>query len=368
MSYLYMLRLYTGETVLKKSLNYYGIVGDILAIDKEKDYHSEKIYFGTSFCTSYLDTSDGKRCTGNWGGRITSLEIPQQDDLSAGWTPTFRILFNGTAPITASPDAAKDDRGNVWVYAGTGKFYSTIDQDDASQQMFFGLIDNNALTTASTSTTCPATCPPLNTPPASSQLCDVTACKTTGVVPTVGGTIEACVFDNDPNSATKDTFQKRLIVTTVTNASTAPKSQVGWMIRLPYLEKSISRPLAAGGVVDFLPYKPSSDKCEHGGDSYLYAVDYTTGVAPSSVAIRALGNTSKTGTVTASGQGIVEVNKSVRLGPGAAPTGEAIIITPPKEGKEQLKKKIQVATGVIVETENNPMISTVSKIMHWLKK
>jgi hypothetical protein len=62
------------------------------------------------------------------------------------------------------------------------------------------------------------------------------------------------------------------------------------------------------------------------------------------------------------------VAKGVLLGPGAPPTGEAIIIPPPKEGQEVLKKKIQIATGVIVEAENAPVLSVVSKLVHLLKK
>ncbi len=369
--YLYILKLYTGELVARKALNYNGIVGDILVIDKEKDYHSEKIYFGTSVCLGYpatpsliySETSDGKRCIGQWNGFVSSVDVPT--DLTSSPTLTIKALFKTTAPFTASPDAAKDDKGNVWVYAGTGKFYSTVDQDDVnSQQWFVGFIDkgsSSTLLTAATSTTCPSSCT------STTALCDVTDCKMEGDVPTTGGTIEACVFDGEPNSATRNTFQKRTIVTMITNPPAVPQSPIGWAIRLPKPEKSISRPLAVGGVVDFLTYKPSSNKCEHGGDSYLYAVDYQTGVAPSSVAIRALGNTvDSNGAVKTSDH--VEVLRRIRLGPGAPPTGEAIIITPPKEGQEKLKKKIQVATGVIVESENKPMISTVSKIMHWLKK
>jgi hypothetical protein len=66
-------------------------------------------------------------------------------------------------------------------------------------------------------------------------------------------------------------------------------------------------------------------------------------------------------------EGTVTLAKGVLLGPGAPPTGEAIIIPPPKEGAER-KKKIQIATGVIVEAENQPALSVISKIVHWLKK
>ncbi|HEX9776516.1 MAG TPA: hypothetical protein VGA63_00055, partial [Geopsychrobacteraceae bacterium] len=91
-------------------------------------------------------------------------------------------------------------------------------------------------------------------------------------------------------------------------------------------------------------------------------VGYKTGEAPAKIAIR---NDQSTGGVTS---GAVTVSKGIKLGPGAPPTGEAIIIPPPKEAQSQLKKKIQVATGVIVEAENTPAISITSEIVHWLKK
>jgi type IV pilus assembly protein PilY1 len=254
--------------------------------------------------------------------------------------------------------------------------------------MFIGLIDKGLKVSATAEASCPGSCPAPSgaAPNITYPLCDVTKCETTATVPSTGGTIEVCVLDTDPTSGTQGTFQKKEIVTAVTNATSAPQSSIGWILYMPTKEKIISRPLAVGGVVDFLSYKPSSDICEHGGDSYLYALDYTTGVPPSNVAIRALGSTlDPSDPVTAApagsggdggrnrrfkttaGAGVV-IAKSVLLGPGAPPTGEAIIITPPKHGKEELKKKIQVATGVIVETENKPVISTVSKVIHWLKK
>ena len=38
-----------------------------------------------------------------------------KDDASS-----YKVLFSGNYPFTASPEAAKDTKGNVWVYAGSG--------------------------------------------------------------------------------------------------------------------------------------------------------------------------------------------------------------------------------------------------------
>lgn len=329
--YLYLLDLKTGAMVKKVDLGHNAIVGDILAIDADKDYGSERLYFGTS----YTNTT--------WKGKLMSVAIPNQDLSDPDWTPSLTTLFDDDYPITASPDAARDTAGNIWVYAGSGKYNSDVDETDSAAQIFFGLkhLSN------------PNPAYPWDTD--ADDLVNQTNVATTG---TVTGTATVCSYDPANNG-----FANRTLVTSINQTSSAVSTPArGWYLALQNGERVITRPLAVGGLVDFLTYKPSSDPCSYGGESYLYAVGYTTGVAPSKVAIRA---PETTGGVTT---GTVTVAKGILLGPGAPPTGEAIIIPPPKEGQEQLKKKIQIATGVIVEAENMPVISTISKIVHWLKK
>ncbi len=328
--YVYLLDLATGALVKKIALDHNAIVGDILAIDADKDYAAEKLYFGTTYDPSA------------WKGKLVSIAIPNQDLTT--WTPTasdVKYLFTGSHPFTASPDSARDTNGNIWVYAGSGKYFSDVDEADLAAQIFLGLQDK----------------PSGTYPVTTASLDDRTNVTTTGVVT---GTTQACLYNSATNS-----FGLQTLVTSInqTSSPVAP-STTGWFLSLsasPTSERVISRPLAVGGLVDFLTYRPDSDACSYGGNSYLYAVDYTTGVAPATIAIR-------DPAVTGATSGTVTVAKGVLLGPGAPPTGEAIIIPPPKEGDDGLKKKIQVATGVIVEAENKPVISVTSKIAHWLKK
>jgi type IV pilus assembly protein PilY1 len=368
--FIFILDLKTGVLVKKIDLGHSGIVGDILAIDADKNYHSEALYFGTSLCstTGYIGI-----CDTGWTGKVMSIAVPPDvtllcgsgtektySDCTSGSNPPLVRLFEGNYPFTASPDAAKDEYGKVWVYAGSGKYFSDMDEEDVSQQIFFGLKHDPEnftypVTEGNAATAAAASCPPGN------ELCDVTKNKTEG---TVGSTVQVCAYNSTTGS-----FSLQDVVTTVASSSTAPKSQIGWKIYLPkddtsvkkWSEKMITRPLAVGGLVDFLTYKPTGDACSYGGESFLYSVDYTSGVAPQSVAIRSPGATTTTA-------GATEVKRSLRLGPGAPPTGEAIIIAPPKDGKELVKKKIQIATGVIVEAENKPTNSTASKIMQCLEE
>lgn len=325
--YMYVLDLKTGSIAKKIALDHNAIVSDILAIDADKDYVAEKVYFGTS----YKSTS--------WKGKLVAIDIPNQD-LTAAWTPTIKYLFSDNYPFTASPDAAKDNTGNIWVYAGSGKFNSDLDKVDNSAQIFLGLMDKASGITY---------------PLATTGLSDRTSVATTG---TVTGTTQMCLYDASTNS-----FSNKTVVTSITpTSSLALVPTNGWFITLSSLERVISRPLAVGGLVDFLTYKPSADICSAGGESFLFSLGYTTGVAPVNVAILAPETTGgqTTGTVT--------VAKGVLLGSGAPPTGEAIIIPPPKEGEGNLKKKIQIGSGAILEAENETANSIISSIVHWLKK
>ena len=323
--YVYILDLRTGMLVKKIALDHNAIVGDILAIDVDKDYYPEKIYFGTAY-----------KPGATWMGKLISISIPNQD-LST-WSPSssdVKTLFAGNYPFTASPDVAKDRYGNTWVFLGSGKYYSNLDEIDTSSHIFFGLIDKGITI-------------------AEGDLYNATNILTTG---NVSGTTQVCTYNS-----TSHNFGLETIVTSITPTSSVPTMDSdGWKVYLSGGERVISRPLAVGGLVDFLTFEPNENPCAFGGNSYLYSLGYTTGVAPSNVAILAPGATSAV-------SGNVTVYKGVLLGPGAPPAGEAIIIQPPAEGAEQLKKKIQIATGVIVEADNQPVFSVVSKIIHWLKK
>lgn len=328
--YIYILDLKTGSLVKKIDLGHNAIVGDILAVDAEYDYKSEYLYFGTA----YKETT--------WKGKLMAIAIPDQD-LTDSWTPVVTTLFNGNHPFTASPDAVLDDKRKKRIFIGSGKYYSTVDQTDTAQQIFLSLKHDPGSITY---------------PKTKADLDDRTNTTVSG---TVTGTSEVCMFDTENNE-----FAMKTLVTSINRSSTvvAP-SPVGWYIDLktsPTAERVISRALAIGGLVDFLTYQPNDDPCAAGGDSYLYALGYTTGVSPENVAIL---HPDVTGGVTS---GDVTLAKRVKLGPGSPPTGDAIVLPPLKEGQTQLEKKIQVATGVVVETKNETPYSLGNKVIHWLKK
>jgi type IV pilus assembly protein PilY1 len=351
--YIYVVDLRTGQRVQKIQLDHNAIVGDVISVDANLDNKSEKIYFGTSY---QVGTA--------WKGKLESISIPDQD-LSSGWTPTVRNLFSDNYPITAAPAVTMDAKGVIWVYAGSGKYESDGDQVDSTQQVFFGIRDlpGSGVT------------PTFSYPLSLTSLDNKTSQVTSGVV---SGVSTACMYNS-----TLQSWQTTTMVTSINTSTVTAPSAVGWYVNLgtsPNAERVISKPLAIGGLVDFLTFVPTGDVCSGGGTSYLCSVAFDTGVAPAIVSIV---SPDVTGGVTS---GSVTVQRCVALGAGAPPKNEAIIIppilsktpppTPPGKKKvtsggsnpEEVPKMIQVSTGAIVKISNNPLFSVTSKIVQWLKK
>jgi type IV pilus assembly protein PilY1 len=326
--YIYLLNLGTGDLVKKVTLDHPAIVGDVLAIDADRDYETEKIYFGTSYQSATT-----------WMGKIMTLNVPEvlkTSGVHVAWSSSFgKTLFSGMYPFTASPEAAQDLRGRIWVYAGSGKYFSDADEADASRQIVLGMRDKNDLI-------------------GEAALFDATNVLTRG---DVTGTDRVCSYD----PATKS-FRMRDVVTSI-----KPSSQMlsdtdpGWKIYLTDRERIISRPAAVGGLLDFLSYKPDSDPCVYGGSSYLYSVHFATGQAPATIAIPSPDITSGTA-------GTIAVHKSILLGAGAPPAADAIVMQRYQDGEGEIRKHIQLATGAVSDAKNEPLFSVASKIVHWLKK
>lgn len=321
--YVYFLDLKTGELVKKAEIGNNAIVGDILSADLDRDYVSEKLYFGTAYHAS-----------SKWHGKLICMDVRENINLN-GNESRYRVLFKGDYPFTASPEVAKDTKGNIWVFAGSGKYYSDIDEKDKSAQIFLGMKDTGVTAEKN-------------------DLSDMTGAITEG---RVSAKENVCIYDPD-----SDKFKLKEVVTSIDLNSGKPADhKVGWVLSLKDGERVLSRPLLIGGLADFLTYTPDEDPCNYGGTSYLYSVGYTTGTAPSNISIRSPEIT------TEQGNGLVTVNKRIPLGYGAPPSGEAIMTSQAGE-TERLRKKIQIATGAVAEVENNLPYSILSRIMHWLKK
>lgn len=200
------------------------------------NYQDDAIYIGY---TQYNNSSS----SWNKGGVLRLLTKQSTDP--ADWI--LSTLISDIGPVTSSVTKLQDRTSrNLWLYFGTGRYFfknsSTID-DQTSLRYLYGVKEpcytsSNTLNTACTDS--------LNT----SLLQDETA-----ITP----------FD---------------------------ASKSGWYIQLlaagtgTGAERVITDPVASSnGVVYYTTFAPSSDTCGYGGNSYLWAVNYSTGGLPASNAL-----------------------------------------------------------------------------------
>ncbi|MCL5024100.1 MAG: PilC/PilY family type IV pilus protein [Nitrospirae bacterium] len=265
--------------------------------------------FGSSIMNTPIDTDRWKPSrTGNyqddvfyvgytqqsgtsWAGgvvRVITKESTNPDD----WVPS--ILINGIGPVTASISHLQDTGNHkLWLYFGTGRYFykagTTIDDADAVRAIY--------------------------------------------------GVKEPCYLGSDQF----DSSCTAAPLSGLTLADTPPATEppVGWYITLDgpgtsfKAERLITNPLAAfTGAVFFTTFAPTADVCGFSGNSYLWAVNYSTGgVAPSS-ALRGMAliqvSTGEIKEVALSSAFTERGNRRSNMGPGAPPKGSGMsaVITP----------------------------------------
>ena len=205
---------------------------DAVPVDIDLDGNVDVIYIGESHWYG-----------GNWLGKIYKITTAESDDLVDWSISEFMTL---SAPITSAGGVSMDSYGNLWIYFGTGRYFSDIDEGDLSTQYYFGVKDPD-WTSSSSSVDF-------------SDLIDITSVN---VQQTDSGTYVSG-YESDPvqyDSLLFDMMQG-----------------IGWKMTMESGERIISRPLIIGGVVFFTSYTPDDDECSFGGSSRLYGLDYRTGV------------------------------------------------------------------------------------------
>lgn len=131
---IYIANPFTGAVIRKIEIpDDNTAITNIFAADWGLDYSVDLIYFGT------YDNFDG--------GKIYRINTHQNTN-PVGWT-LHQVIDLGK-PVTAEGSVATDGRGNLWIYFGTGKYFTTIDVADTTEQVFVGIKDD---TTKGNSTT-----------------------------------------------------------------------------------------------------------------------------------------------------------------------------------------------------------------------
>ncbi len=203
-------------------------------MDTDLDYQDNVVY------VPYVEQAADGTWTDGGVGRLTTREDP--DPTHWVWSS----LMDHIGPVTSAVTKLQNNGTNtLWVFFGTGRYYyeeaGTTD-DGAGQRSIFGIKE-----------------------------------------PCFG------LSGFNPTCTTSRNFSELTNVTNIANVPSSPDapSFKGWYINLDgdgvpnssfRAERVITDPLAStSGVVYFTTYKPYSDQCALGGQSFLWAVKYNSG-------------------------------------------------------------------------------------------
>ena len=339
-----------------------SFIGDMASFDRNLDNRTDAVYFGRVVHDGSLP----------WRGKLYRLTLGET--ISGSLPPVFgteaasawgissggnraptEILdtFLGTCapspcvaptielgPVATAPGIAIDDTAKVWVFAGTGRYYSAADKTDTTPQHFVGMKDSviNLTCTQSTTTNCQ-----------DDDLLNVT-------------TATVCIVGQGDCGQPAGTNQ----VTGVTGATSFTslialiQSKDGWYTTLPQSgapngERVLASPVVFGGIVYFPTFVPTNDICASSGTSYLYALYYKTGSAYQESII---------GT-TPGASGNVNVSGKVSLGEGLA-FGGVTHIGSGSDGGAPIKICNNTSTGALLCTESNMAGQPLSRFVSWI--
>jgi type IV pilus assembly protein PilY1 len=160
---------------------------------------------------------------------------------------------------------ARDDEGRIWVYFGTGRFWSSLDRQSpymGYQNTFYGIKEpenaNGTLTYA--------------TPGAlKSNLRNVTGIEiedyNTLSLNTSNPLHGAAVSDQNGDGS-------------VTFSDLIAEAEYGWYLNFDETgERNLGQATVLGDIVIFSTFVPDNDLCTYEGRSYLYGLYYKTGTA-----------------------------------------------------------------------------------------
>lgn len=205
-------------------------------------YQDDALYFGYVAANQYPLTTSTTWTTGGVLRLVTG-----EDPNPANWKLTK--VIDGIGPITTGIARLQDRKyHNLWLYFGTGRYYFSQD-DNSNGRRLYGVKE---------------------------------PCYKVTVTHADGSVTKDDIDDN--NCSTKLSAAN---LTNQDSASNATVTNDGWFIDLDGedttnnfgAERVITDPVAmTNGAVFFTTFKPTSDVCSFGGNSYLWAVKYDTGL------------------------------------------------------------------------------------------
>jgi type IV pilus assembly protein PilY1 len=218
---------------------------DFASVDYNFDFFVDILYYGVT------EKGQNKPYTGS----LHRLKVEDGPDPKS-WNQMKMI--DDIGPISGTPNVGFYDQ-NVWVYFGTGKFWSVSDKTDRSIQTLYGVMEPKKTDKAYNFSNINA-----------GSLIDVTNVQVANDgFGTLNCTDDCPDIDKvDP----KTVFGLRDYIVTTSSAD-------GWRRNLRAGERVLGQPTLFGGLTNFVTYTPNDDVCAYGGNSTLYALYYLTGTA-----------------------------------------------------------------------------------------
>jgi type IV pilus assembly protein PilY1 len=334
-----------------------SFLGDMVTFDKNLDFRHDAVYFGRVI-------DDG---TPPWRGKIYRLTTAQSAPFGGATNPSAWGIASGTnriptemldtfpsggspanemGPVATAPGLAIDDGANVWVFAGSGRYYSASDKTDTSLQYFVGLKDSvlNGICSQSGINSC-----------MEDDLVDLSNTK----ICVVG------VGDCGASGGTNQVTGGPSGVNTFSQLINHIQSKDGWFIKLqepgnpPTVpafgigERVVNPPTVFGGIVFFPTFTPTNDVCASSGTSKLFALFYKTGSAYQEPIV----GTSASGTNQ-------NVNASIGLGSGLA--FGAVTHTGTGSDANPFQVLSNNSEGNLSATDVNVAIDPRSRYLSWI--
>lgn len=239
-------------------------VGGLTAVDWNRDYQDDALYFGLVGGTPALPEGKLKRAgVSGYGSGSSGLTLSFSDFLLGS---TANLSSN--RPFSAAPLTYRSTSGERWVYAGTGRFLVDDDQLSSQQQYFFGIKEPED---------------------GSNDVQVVDLFDTTGIDTFANGKLRnnGSAFDLNGDGQ-DDVFSD--IVDYVAD-------EQGWAFELrhPYLNNSLTYPhnrirvfskaALAGSNVVFTAFEGAGEYCDAEGVGYLFGPHFSAGIAAPFAAI-----------------------------------------------------------------------------------
>ncbi|MGH7251939.1 MAG: pilus assembly protein, partial [Nitrospiraceae bacterium] len=323
-------------------------MGDLISVDAELDYRADTAYLG-----NVINNGGGP----DWAGKLYRLTTGGGSPNLSLWgigsggnrVPTALLTTFPSAgttkvgPAAAAPTVTMDETSKLWVFFGTGRFYSTVDIGNTDAQHFFGVKD-----------------------PVLTGVCvqaTVTNCERPNLLDVSSATVcEICTGDQ----VTGVTGVTSLLGSSSTTLQGMVQSMDGWFTTLPALrERVVVSPTLLGGIVFFTSFIPTDDLCAGSGSGNLYGLFYLTGSAYKPAVI---------GATTVGSETIV--NRSIDLGTAGMASSMAVHIGGQGTGGSgalsgsgctgRVTGFIQSSTGTLSQFCANPALSTWSRYISWV--